>query len=431
VVPKKRGHRRTGSRVWGTAGEAAFFLLLFGLGCAGLAALFFMLIVPEGRVQREFVETACLVLDRRIDQQVRDDGPAYRPEIRIQYELGGETYRTWTYDIHQSQFSQEARAEQIIKRFQPGKRSTCWYDPADPSVAVLVRGLNWWIWLTLIIPLPFIAIGGIGFVYTLLQWGTSAERRSAIARRAADLEILAASDRRREGFPTVPAADDITNSPGTTLAYRLPVAASPAWIVFGLLLGCLVWNGFVAALVVAAVRSYLEGQPDWFLTVFLLPFLAIGVVLVVVFIRQLLVATAIGPTQLEISEHPVHPGQSFRLFVSQSGRLTVNRLSVALVCDEEATYRQGTDTRTESCRVRQQTLLAQGPFEIQRGQPFQAQCEAEIPLGAMHSFQAEHNHIHWRIAVSAEVAGWPDYTRVFPLVVSPAALPDRHAPSSD
>lgn len=421
VVPKKRGDRRTGSHAWGTAGEAAFFLLLFLLGCAGLATLFFVLIVPEGRANREFVETPCTVLDRRVVEERGEDGPRYRPEIKIQYQLGDESYHTWTYDVHGSAFSDQQQARRITDRFQPGQQTVCWYDPADPSVAILIRGFSWWNWLALIVPIPFVIVGGAGFVFTLVQWGTSAERRSAIARRAADLEILGQADSRREGYPTVPAADDIINSPGTTLKYRLPVAGSPAWVVFGLLLCCLLWNGFVAFLLFGAIRGYVEGQPDWFLTIFLIPFLAIGVILVVVFVRQLLMVTGIGPTQIEISDHPLRPGQRFRLFLSQSGHLKVNALCVHLLCTEEATYRQGTDTRKETRCVYRELLSRREHFEVQRGLPYETECDAEIALGAMHSFRAAHNQICWRVVVEADVDGWSNYRRVFPLIVSPRA----------
>lgn len=54
---KKRGHRRTGSRTWGSAGEALFFGFFLLLGSVFLAGLFHMLVVPEWRVNHNFVET--------------------------------------------------------------------------------------------------------------------------------------------------------------------------------------------------------------------------------------------------------------------------------------------------------------------------------------------------------------------------------------
>ena len=69
--------------------------------------------------------------------------------------------------------------------------------------------------------------------------------------------------------------------------------------------------------------------------------------MIYLFMRQLLIASGVGPTQLEISDHPLLPGRRYDLYLSQAGRLTMNFLEIDIVCEEQATYHQGTDTRTE------------------------------------------------------------------------------------
>ena len=54
------------------------------------------------------------------------------------------------------------------------------------------------------------------------------------------------------------------------------MATSPGWALFGTLAFCVIWNGIVAVFVVMAVRGHLAGQPDWFLTLFIIPFVLIG-----------------------------------------------------------------------------------------------------------------------------------------------------------
>jgi len=175
-----------------------------------------------------------------------------------------------------------------------------------------------------------------------------------------------------------------------------------------------------------AVHGYLEGRPDWLLTVFVIPFLAVGIGLIVLFIRQLLLTAAIGPTRVEISDHPLTPGERYHLFLSQAGRLKFNVLEAALVCEEQATYRQGTNTRTETRQVYRQELLREEGFEIQPTVPFEKQCEFTVPSGAMHSFHAQHNQIQWRLVVHGRLAGWPDYQRAFPVIVRPGNGKGRH-----
>ncbi|MEN6405552.1 MAG: hypothetical protein ABFC77_03680 [Thermoguttaceae bacterium] len=420
---KKRGNRRTGSPMLGSVGEALFWAVLLLLGCGGAVWMVVALVVPEWRVHHEFVETQCKVLDKRINQKPGDDGPLFGPELKIEYNAGGDI-TTWThYDIHNAYTPNRREAEAILEQFAvpsaaSGPCYPCWYDPADPYVVVLVRGYRWgrWFWLT--VPGSFMAIGAGGLLYALLHWGKSAERRAARRRRAAGRNFLGGrvTDRR---YPFVPQSDDTTNSPGTRLRFRLPMASSPGWALFGLLTACVLWNALVAACVWVAAKSHLRGEPQWVLTFFLIPFVLIGIGLIVFFFRKLLVAAGIGPTLMEISDHPLRPGQSYRLFLSQSGRLAINALRVWLVCEESATYRQGTNTRTETQEAFRQPVFVRERFQIDSGQPFVAEFDLNVPAGAMHSFKAEHNEINWSVVVEGDMARWPNFRRSFSVVLYP------------
>lgn len=424
---KKRGNRWTGSKTLGSVGEALFFAAFFLGGCLGLVILFVTLVVPEWRANHEFVRHRCLVRKSRLAEKQSEGGTLYRPEFQIEYQLRGETYRTWTYDLWtldpEGGFSPDRKAQAaILNRFpaDPVRQYECWYDPADPKVAVLVRDAHRWIWLTFIVPICFILLGSGGLIYTAFTWGKSAERRAALIQRAGQLAPFDANGRSKSLFPNVPDSAKITDSPGTRLAYRLPVAITSVWGLLASLFACVLWNSIVSMFVAVAVNSHLEGKPDWFLTLFIVPFLLIGIGLIVFFVRQLLIVKGIGPTLVEISDHPLYPGERYRVFIQQAGRLRFNLLQVLLVCDEEATYRHGTDARTESRRVYQQPLVEQADFQVRHGLPFEVECEMQVPAGAMHSFKSDHNEVTWKILVKGDVAGWPDYERSFPVIVYPS-----------
>ncbi len=416
---KKRGHRRTGSRTIGSLGEAIFFALLLLVGCAGIVAGIWLLVIPEWRVNHGFVEQTCVVLQKQLVQEAGQNGPVFRPRFRVEYQVQGVTRCPFTYGVHLAYPSSRGEAQEMLDRFSQGQKYPCWYDPAHPDDAVLVRGYQWWNWLLFLIPGSFLMIGAGGLLYSVLHWGRSAERRAAMSRRGPTPELFDAGRAGDPRFPTVPDSSDITASPGTKLAYRLPLSSSPAWALFGLLAACVAWNGAVSYFAVTAVMNHLEGRPDWFLTLFNLPFLAIGVALAALFLRQLLTTAGIGPTLVEISDHPLLPGRSYELFLSQSGRLRMESLELALVCEEEATYRQGTNTRTETREVYRRQMLGRQQFDIRQGEPFEAQCTLSVPAGAMHSFKADHNQIHWKVVVQGEAANWPEFQRAFPLVVYP------------
>ena len=434
-----------------------FFAVLFLLGCFGLWAFLVYLVLPEWRVNHDFVEHACELLDTRVRSRIDTEGLSgdglapqsasedaapmmMRPEVRISYEVDGIDYVVWTYDIATAKDLPGSYSSVVIdevelaRRFVPGTRGAlCWYDPDDPNIVVLVRGYSWWMWVVLVIPVSFVIIGSGRFVYAILHGATSAERRAAITQRVRQHDLLKAADRSTSILPNIPDGDDITNSPGTTLRYRLPSATSSSWFSLGMVLACVVCNGIVWVFAAMAVVGHVSGAPDWYLTLFVLPFVLLGALLIVVLARRLAVATATGPTLAEISAHPLIPGKNCRLFISQAGRLKFRSLSVSLVCEEEATFRQGTNTRTETREVYRSEVLRRDRFEIRRGVPFEAECDLTIPCEAMHSFKAKNNEINWRIVVEGVVTDWPRYTRTFPVVVQPSTInhaDGNHASSS-
>lgn len=279
---------------------------------------------------------------------------------------------------------------------------------------------GWGLWLVLLILTSLILIGAGGMIHNIMHVGTSAERRSAFAKRASDIDILADTLPSARDYPSIPRNENLTNSPGINLAYRLPIVRSPAWKLLAAALFCLVWNGFVSVITVLVVRSHLASQSNWFLTLFLLPFVIVGVRSVYHFLRLLLITTGIGPTSVEVSNQPFFPGHQYDIFVTQAGRLNVKSFRVLLVCDEEAIYRQGTDVRTERRTVHEQQIFRKENFEIAPGLPFEHRCDLVVPPGVMHSLKSSHNAIEWKIVVQGEAARWPPFERGFPIVVYPS-----------
>lgn len=427
VYQKKRGNRRTGSHALGSLAELVFFGLFLLLGCAGTVAMVIMLLIPEWQVNHEFVETTCVILGKEIGSTQSDDGLTYRAEIRIEYQIGAKTYETATYDIKTYDItggysSGRAEKEEILGQFNVAEQYVCWYDPRDANVVVLVRGYAVLTWLLFAVPVTFLLIGGGGFLYRILHWGKSAERR-AVGNLATDL--FERRGRASGQYPNVPTGADMTNSPGTRLKFRLPISTTTTAALVAIGLFCLIWNGLILLFFYFATGGFFgEEGIEWVSVIILIPFALVGIFFIGYFIRMLLIATGVGQTFVEISDHPLFPGERYDLLVSQAGRLHMNCLSVLLVCEESATYRQGTNTRTETRRVYEDELFRRENFEIHRGMPLEEKFQVDIPSGMMHSFKSEHNEVSWKIAVKGAVARWPDYERCFPVVVYPGLSGD-------
>ena len=278
---------------------------------------------------------------------------------------------------------------------------------------------GWWLWLVVVVLASFALIGGGGFVYSLLHLSASAERRSAIMRRATDLEVLGDEAKTAAAFPNVPLDPDLTNSPGTTLTYRLPVVQTPVWRVATMGVFCAAWNTVAAVLVVLVSQGFATDRPDWLLTALVLPVVAVGGWTIYYFVQQLLEHAGVGPTSVEISELPLRPGGSYEVFLSQAGQMTVESLEMLLVCDEDATFSQGTDVRSETRRVHCQQVFGDESLSVDSRTPLQRRCQLQIPAAAMHSFQSPHNSVHWKLVVRGRPSRRPAFQRVFPIVVFP------------
>jgi hypothetical protein len=279
---------------------------------------------------------------------------------------------------------------------------------------------GWWPWLALVVPAVLVVYGLVGVVVLIWENLISSERRAAVMQRATDWELPGAdAERHRFALPAVPSIDAVIDSPGVTLRYRLPIDAAPGQLSVALAAVCVVWNSLAAGFVVRVVRQHLDGQPNWLLTWLVVPFVLAGAWTIYAFVRQIVLTTGIGPTLVELSDHPLHPNRTYEALVSQSGRLFVRWFQVHLVCEEIAMYQQGTDTRTARAIAHREPVFTARRFDISSGEPFVARFSLAVPAGAMHSFEAAHNGVNWALVVRGRMARWPEFERRFPLYVYP------------
>lgn len=423
---KKRGHRRTGSKAWGVVGDGLFhgaFLLagLFfgGLLLAGVAA-------PEWRVNHAFRETRGTIIAKGLARVSIADPPGsvvtqWRPCLRVRYAADGEMREAWARGSAAEGFPQRAKALERLDAWRLEAELPCWYDPVAPETVVLERGYNWWLLLlSLLLPGALVFIGATGLLRSLRVWGKSEEHRAASAGLSELLDPLAQPSPAAPGYPAVPAWDDLVNSPGTFLRHRLPIESPENWALVGSGLFALLWNAVVAVLAVGAGIDLLGGRRDWWLLGLLVPFVAVGIGAIALFVRNLILATAIGPTQLEISDHPLLPGGRYDIWFSQGGNGAVKALELTLELEEQATFRQGTDTRSEQLVVWRAVAARFQDVRPDADARFETRVSVGVPADAMHSFTSPHNAVRWKLVVRGEPERWPAFVRTFPVVVLPA-----------
>jgi len=416
VYGKKRGARLTGSRKVGAAALGIFFAAVFLAGGVLLGNILVTWALPEWRLNHTYVQTTGRVLAARVAAHPSDP-TRFRPEITVEFQAGGRRRALATYHVHGAYTGNREAVAATVARFRPGQSYPVWYDPRNPQRAAMARGYTWSAWLMLLVPVPILATGGLGLVYIVAGWNKSAERRAALAQRVSQLDPARAGS---STLPFVPGETDLTSSPGTTLAFRL-AAQTPAWSLLAFLLACLFWNGIFSVLLTVVVRSHAAGNAEWFLTAFTVPLGLVGLLLVWGFFRHLRDVTRVAPTIVEVSSHPLRPAEEYELYVAQPGPLHLERFRVLLVCEEEATYSQGTNSRTMRRRVYQDELFCREGLEIPAGTLFETRCRLRLPPRAMHSFQASHNQVRWKVLVEGATPRRPFFERGFTIHVHPRA----------
>jgi len=195
---------------------------------------------------------------------------------------------------------------------------------------------------------------------------------------------------------------------------------SPFGKVLGALFFCLFWNGIVSVFVFQAWKGWERGHPDWFLTLFLVPFVLVGLATIGA-VGYVLLALANPRPRLTLEKATVRLGEELRLDWRFTGRAArIRQLSILLEGREEATYQRGTDTHTDREVFATHTLVDTGnDWEIPRGT-----ATALVPHDTMHSFAADNNKIVWEIKVAGEIDRWPDMDQNFPITIRPMRVED-------
>jgi hypothetical protein len=177
------------------------------------------------------------------------------------------------------------------------------------------------------------------------------------------------------------------------------------------------WNGVVSVFVWQVVQSWLEGHTNWFLTIFLIPFVLIGIASIVNIPYQLLVFFNPRPI---LTLHPGAPrvGESVELTwrIEHRARI-ISSLEIEVKGREEADYTRGTSTYTDTDTfARIPVAQPTHRFELTKGY-----AAFDIPDDSMHSFKSDHNRIVWSIQVKGDIKFWPDINDEFEITVRPQA----------
>jgi hypothetical protein len=367
-------------------------------------------IVPIKKMveSKNWVETPCRIIWSRVQRhESTSDGETsitWSVDIFYEYEVNGEKYRSNNFRALRGSSSGRKGKVAVTKQYPPGSTRVCYVDPNVPERALLRRGFSWMALLCLI-PLVFFVIG-------LLMVRASFRARAKLkvaggeGRRFADAYKLDSGDGGNRFLDTKRPTDSEWSSPAGLS--EGPTVLSPGKTrlggAVGLLLFALLWNGIVSVFVWQVVEGFRKGDPEWFLTLFMIPFVLVGFAVILGFFYQLLALTNPKPV-ITLSPGRLRPGQQAEIswkIASKAERIM--RMKITLWGVESATYRRGTNTHTSRGVFYEHILFESTQHaEIRSGR-----VGFELPADAMPSLNTGNNAIEWEIRVTGGISFWPD-----------------------
>jgi Protein of unknown function (DUF3592) len=389
-----RALTRRGKRV------PVWFSLLFMLVGGGFFAGLFVWPALKVAQAKGWVETPCVVESSRLQSHRSKNGRTYSIEIQYRYTFNGHEYHSDRYHFLKISTSGRSGKQAILRRYPPGAKTICYVNPQDASEAVLERGVTRDMWLGLF-PLVFVLVGMLTLVY--------------------------GRGKKRPGDMLSPSANQGEMGAGLRPASFSagPVELKPTQSSWGKLIAVLFisifWNGVLSVFVWQAIKGWRDPHGSfmfkWFLPVFLIPFLLIGLGLIFGVFYCFLAFFNPRP-RLKVNSRALALGQTLEVEWRMEGRVqALRRMHLFLEGREEVSYRRGTRTYSDKNVFSKLDLARVSTLTDMRS----GRSRLTLPADTVPSFEASSNKIVWALKVEGEIPLWPDVREEFLLNLKPAA----------
>ena len=391
IIKKHTGKDRTGKLVG--------LLLFLAFAIVGSIALYTMTIRPMSKISaaRTWPAVSCTIISAEVGTHDGSDSTTYSIDIVYRYTCNEQEYQSDRYDFMTGSSSGYTRKANVVQYYREAQQPVCFINPDNPAEAVLNKDLHLgYLWA--LFPLPFVAVGFGGLTWSLKNWTTSVPHAGNWLPAHQTKPV---TNPLSVAYPATDAVVITSKSPWKKLLFCVALAAF--------------WNGIVSVFLVNAVQGWKTGAGDLFLTLFLIPFVLIGIGLIIAVLICMLALFNPRPT-LTLSSATIPLGGTARLTWHFKGRTgMIRQLKILLRGIESARYQRGTNTVTDKNTFYAADLLStHNPIEIPSGQ-----TDISIPASTMHSFEAANNRIIWEICIQGEIDMWPDINDHFKLIITP------------
>jgi hypothetical protein len=406
----------------GSARPAGFILLLIGamFVLVSMAVGYFALKKAAGFLEaKNWAHVPAVVEQSSLESHRGNKGSTYSINILYRYEINGRVYKSNRYGFFDVSSSSYGSKRAAVDENPPGKQLLVYVNPADPSQAVITTEVSTDAFIIGGMLALFLVVGLLlffGGIRLLLRGDKTSSADSfgtvPTASQQKALQQLAAAGGMSE-------ADLASHYPKSSSGEVIlePIVSAKAKAI-GMLVVALFWNAIVAIFIIIQVSEWSHGKGEIVGTLFLTPFVLIGLAMfggVVYFYLQ----TYNPLPRLFLSTAQVELGAGFDLRWELSGKVErIEEFSISLKGTEHATYRRGTRSCTDRDVFYEHQLIKVGKYgSLQSGR-----AAVQIPEKTMHSFESQNNKIVWSIEVNGNIPNWPDISESFPITVLPKAI---------
>jgi hypothetical protein len=387
--------RTTRSNAMGTGAKLIFFGV-FAL--VGGILTYFIAVRPLQKYfsAKSWPATPCEILSSSVGAHRGDKGGAtYSIDITYRYQVRGRSLQSDTYSVMTGSSSGRSSKAAVVARYPVGSEAVCYVNPEDPTDALLSRDLTPWLLIGLL-PGVFLLIGLIGLGSMI---------RPALQRF-----------RERSTMPILPGLPGVIPTP-TTPSITGPVVLnpeqSPTAKFAGAIFVALFWNGVTGVFVWVAVNSFIEKKPEWFLTIFITPFVLIGLLLLGLVVSTFL--NLFNPRiQLTVNSRAIPLGGTLDAsWLIPGWNSRIKRFKLTLEGRQETTHGSGKTRRTDRNVFATLPLAdTSDPLQIAQGR-----SSVEIPDNHKPSQSGDNSKIVWTLKAVGEIPLYPDLEEEFELTV--------------
>jgi hypothetical protein len=389
VRPSRKSLARQSNKELGPGCLRLFFLPFF---LAGAGMLYGFAIRPGLQIlaSHSWTPTPCVIESSQVGIHSGEDGATYSVDLRYRYVFDDRNHTSTRYRFSSMSSSSGRKAKQAVVDLYPaGSLATCFVNPKAPEEAVIDRSWQWEFLITGGFASVFVLVGGLGILFA----GRFVSNKDPAASRPRP--AMASS-----------------GEPGVLKPHYTPVAK-----FVGILIGAIVWNGFMSFFIYMVFFSD-DKQVPLFAKIIVGILALVGVGLIVGVFYNFL--ALFNPRIRITAPTTVVPlGGELHLTWTVSGRTgMLRKLRIIFEGREEATYKRGTNTATDT-----QVFAAIPVFETSERE-FLAQGSARVavPANLMYTFEARSNKVLWRLKVQGEIPRWPDVADEYPITVLPLPL---------